>query len=473
MVGYVLRPWQETAIREVIEGFKGGARTVFLDAPVGSGKGLVNLLVAKELGGAYITTPQVLLVDQYTKDTAAGAKFDNMAATLYGRRNYPCEQLRSLPKKKGGDKTATADGAPCTLLDGWPGKCPKFQKGKCSYYNARGLAQGHPRTVTTFAYLLQGVRHGLEDPESDWKPRPLMVIDEAHGLADDLVQFYTVELGPHTLREFDFDKYDSPTDPRFPLLISLEYYARRRSASLRVYQTIAAPTVKEQDEMRHLTVSVERAYRIIHLLEDRQVTWVHSFDLQRHQHTWRPLLAKFVKLFWERFSHLLLSSATFFNVSGLVKDACLPEPWAVVTVKDSFDASKAPILPLSVARIDQRITPEDRQKVIDAAVRIVADHPGQRGIVHANSYDLASWLRDGLPTEVGRRLVFHDRFDRKEGFEAWKSNEIKDSVFVAVSMHEGLDLVGDLARWQIIMKVPFPNLRDPWDAAASRGTGRE
>jgi Rad3-related DNA helicase len=29
-------------------------------------------------------------------------------------------------------------------------------------------------------------------------------------------------------------------------------------------------------------------------------------------------------------------------------------------------------------------------------------------------------------------------------------------------MSEGLDLADDLARWQVIVKAPFPNLGDPW-----------
>ena len=36
----------------------------------------------------------------------------------------------------------------------------------------------------------------------------------------------------------------------------------------------------------------------------------------------------------------------------------------------------------------------------------------------------------------------------------------RDSVIVAPAMHEGLDLKGDLARFQVIAKMPWPNMQD-------------
>lgn len=88
--GISFRPGQAEAVRRIKDAFDRGVKTVFLDAPVGSGKSLINLLVARELRGAYISTPQVILVNQYGADTRQDGKFAGLAETLYGRRNYPC-----------------------------------------------------------------------------------------------------------------------------------------------------------------------------------------------------------------------------------------------------------------------------------------------------------------------------------------------------------------------------------------------
>jgi superfamily II DNA or RNA helicase len=84
-----LRTGQAEAVDQIVDAFGKGIRTVFLDAPVGSGKSLINLLVARQMRGAYISTPQVILVNQYGSDTDVNGKFAGLAATLYGRRNYP------------------------------------------------------------------------------------------------------------------------------------------------------------------------------------------------------------------------------------------------------------------------------------------------------------------------------------------------------------------------------------------------
>ena len=42
------------------------------------------------------------------------------------------------------------------------------------------------------------------------------------------------------------------------------------------------------------------------------------------------------------------------------------------------------------------------------------------------------------------------------------ANSIKPTVLISPSLHLGLDLKDDLSRFQIITKVPYPNLGDRW-----------
>ena len=65
-------------------------RAVFLDAPTGSGKSLINLSIAQRLGTGYITTPQVTLVNQYNRDVVPGGSFAGLGSAVMGRKNYPC-----------------------------------------------------------------------------------------------------------------------------------------------------------------------------------------------------------------------------------------------------------------------------------------------------------------------------------------------------------------------------------------------
>jgi Rad3-related DNA helicase len=58
----------------------------------------------------------------------------------------------------------------------------------------------------------------------------------------------------------------------------------------------------------------------------------------------------------------------------------------------------------------------------------------------------------------------HESADRDAQLAAWKRTDDPD-VFLSVKMEEALDLEGDLARWQVVCKAPFPNTRDSRVAA--------
>lgn len=456
-----LRPGQADAVRAVLAAFGDGVKTVFLDAPVGSGKSLINLLVASKLRGAYLSTPQVILVNQYGSDTTDDGKFPGLAATLFGRRNYPCAFLRSLSVEEGGRPYATADGAPCTYLAGWPRECPSFTT--CDYYSAKSSAQAHKVTVTTMAYLLTGIRFGLLQPLSGWRSRPLLVIDEAHSLPEDLVRYHKAEIGPTTLPGFSRKWLESPADPRFRLVDSLPAYLGRIAEVLGSLQTELIPQRKARERIERLSLARRSAEDLLSKLSNGSVEWVHTFDTRRSRHTWRPLAVRgMISNFWENFDSILLSSATFFGVETLLSDCGLPAPFRRIVVPDTFPARQAPIRSLAAATLGYKSDELEFERAADAVAAVAAAHPSERGLIHANSYRLATAIRKYLPRETRRRLTSHDSMNRASRFARWRAEGSPNSIFLAVAMSQGIDLFGDVARWQVIVKVPFPNLGDSW-----------
>ncbi len=470
----VLRENQEETIRRVLDRFAGGTKTVFLDAPVGSGKSLIHLLAARGTGPTYVTTPQTLLVDQYGRDTAPGGKFDGLGArTLYGRDNYPCPHVRGLP---GGDPEATADGAPCTFIKYWPrGKhdhteedprsctdqcvngCPKLPE--CPYYTAKAAAQIARTTVTTLAYMFIGILPGY-----GWDPRSLLVVDEAHGLPEDLVQFYAMMVGERTLPEFDFDGIGLAEDPLDFLREHLPDYTETQRRGLEAMTAAADPhSGSEMKEVKRQAALVRRCERLMENLFRDDVEWVHTWEAAMKRHLWRPLeVGPFVARVWDQFDHILLGSATFFGIPGLVRYLGLPGEWATVTVPDTFPPANAPVRLTGTVRLNRERMASELPRVVSELARIARLHPAERGIIHCNSYMVREHVEAHAPAGLSARLVFHDRGDRNESLEEWRGDGRRDSVFVGVAMSEGLDLVGDQARWQVVIKAPYPNLGDPW-----------
>ena len=85
--------------------------------------------------------------------------------------------------------------------------------------------------------------------------------------------------------------------------------------------------------------------------------------------------------------------------------------------------------------------------------------------MHAHSYKIAGAIMQALPPDLRRRVVTHyDAAGREAALEAHLTRP-EPTVLLSPSMTEGLDLAGDLARWQVICKLPFPYLGDPQVAA--------
>lgn len=89
---------------------------------------------------------------------------------------------------------------------------------------------------------------------------------------------------------------------------------------------------------------------------------------------------------------------------------------------------------------------------------LLARHPGQRGVIHA-TYSVAARLREALDSEP--RLLWHDAATAASTYRRWLASSAPDSVLVASGMSEGIDLVGDRARWQVITQIGYPSKADP------------
>ena len=85
--------------------------------------------------------------------------------------------------------------------------------------------------------------------------------------------------------------------------------------------------------------------------------------------------------------------------------------------------------------------------------------------MHAHSYMIASHLAKYIaPSERWRVVTHHDAAGREAALAQHLSSP-EPTILITPSMTEGIDLVGDLARWQVLCKVPYPLLGDRQVAA--------
>jgi len=82
-------------------------------------------------------------------------------------------------------------------------------------------------------------------------------------------------------------------------------------------------------------------------------------------------------------------------------------------------------------------------------------------VVHnCHTYKIANYLKNNIKGKLGKRILIHDSKNRDAVLKQ-HMNSKEPTVLLSPSMTEGVDLKGDLSRFQVICKVPYPWLGDP------------
>lgn len=91
---------------------------------------------------------------------------------------------------------------------------------------------------------------------------------------------------------------------------------------------------------------------------------------------------------------------------------------------------------------------------------IMTLHKNDKGIIHTTSYEQLNFIRDNISMVNAQRLLETDPEVQRDQIIEQHINSIEPTVLISPSLHTGLDLKDDLSRFQIITKVPYPNLND-------------
>jgi len=157
-------------------------------------------------------------------------------------------------------------------------------------------------------------------------------------------------------------------------------------------------------------------------------------------------------------THVLMMSATILNTSVFCNALGISRKHvAAYRMANRFPVKSRPIYYRPAAKIVGGKSKMGNwgPKLVKTVDEIVGEHIGRRGIVHTHNFAIAEMLMKQC--KFRSRFLFQRDFRNKD-IMLKKHTESVDTVIVAPAMHEGLDLVDDLSRFQIICKVPWPNL---------------
>lgn len=444
------RAGQREAIDAARQAFADGHRWVVVEAPTGSGKSAIGVTMAREARSAYLLTAQKVLQDQYHRD------FGDLAL-LKGRANYDCLVAPTH-----------AAAAPCLVGRTFP-ECEG-----CPYFRAKDRALAAPRALMNYAYFLHEINYA-----GGFRERELLVLDEAHNLEGMLMGFVQVLIGDAQLERAGLDlRLPGFPDEEALFDFAEELRPRLRQRMAQVDGGLGSGAMPLDLELEQLRVrqwldAQERRLAWLTDSRDEGVTWVveHGRNERGAYAGFKPVeVAPFAEeLIFGHAERALMLSATILDVPTFLRSLGLRrEEVAVVQVASTFPPERRPLRLRPVARLTRHHQEQDLPKLVAEVAEIMVDHETEKGVIHTHSYRIAQALRRGLPRELRRRLVSHDDAGGREEALSRHLTSPEPTVLLSPSMTEGLDLQDDLARWQVICKLPFPFLGDPQVSARRR-----
>lgn len=430
-------------------------RFTALAMPTGSGKSLTGVTAAMlhpNVRRAVYLTSTKGLQDQLAADFEPVGLVD-----LRGARNYPCLMVEPLSTSRA--FRVGCDEGPCHA-DIWCSKAPEKAhpdvQPLCLYYGALWQARHATLISTNYAmyFSTEGYAQGLG-------PIEMVILDEAHDAQQELESFLAIELSTDDVRtvgrKFHSRSLSEWRDWANSVIKPLE-------KKLKTNPSMSTP--REVQERLHLKTLVSKLSRLAEIEPEQ---WVLDDNGMRARFC--PLrIARYAEQHLFRgVRHVVLMSATLTHKT-LADLGIGREQYSFWEAPSRFPVERRPIVSLSTTpsvRVDKSMTEDDKvfwirriDRLIDSRRRL-----GWKGIIHTVSYQRMKELM--ARSDHRDIMIVHDSYSTREAIREFKDSN-GPRLLVSPSIVTGYDFPDDECRFQIIGKVPMPDMRSPVMAARAK-----
>lgn len=493
------RKGQLEAIDSILDSFYEGINnTYILDAPVGSGKSIIALLVSDIIAqsrlSGYILASDLALFDQYKRDI--DRSFPTIKS-VKGADNYTCDI--NLSTFTYGDckvknlRSEQVAALPCAST--------------CGYMVDRAQAARANVSLMTYAFAL--IQRNYVAPkleEMDKKPpfgrRDFVICDEAHNINSIVQSHFSPKIDKFTIDKLDkfrsylskfglfvpqankdtlrklFHSIFNETDnvKIFALLkefelILVDYVSKSIQIKEKVASTMML-TGKLDTDSSHALSLVDYIKDLHCKFEDYNVIVAKAGleKLIKNEQLNNTIVFNCVdesylmnKHFHEQFGFKLFMSATPGPPESFMKNIGVTSA-NYTKIENQFDFEKSPILFYPGNKMTYNEKEKSLPKIAEIIANVAGDHQNDSGIIHSGSYDNSKKIYEALPKHVKSRvLMYSDSQEKTSMLREFLDGTNK--ILIGPSLLEGLDLAGDKSRFQIFAKVPFPNLSDKFVSA--------
>lgn len=400
-------------------------------APCGVGKSPVTVAIANADTGV-VVTPHKFLQDQYLNDFSD-------AALVKGRSNYICQI-----------------GASLGASDCEKGATLGCKNQSCPYRIAKDHFNASRIGITNYDWLFRYIQ------SDQMVMQKWLLFDEGHEFEPKLLDVASLVVTKKWAETrgipYDTFKHQDEAEDWFKKV----FYPDLTQLHSGILRQLESMGENKDTVLLQKLVDIEKVKASADMYNMRSgdgEEWVYSSD--HTQFSFKPLFA--TKLFDDYIKPLnkrhLFTSATL-GPPKLLKKWLGIDSYQELDTPSPFELDSRKIHFIPTAYVTSKNLDTSLVKVCGTISKIMRKFSGEKGIIHTPSFKLAETIYELLGRDS--RILLHTKDVSREELLKIHASTSKPTILLSPSMTEGLDLKGDLSRFTVFPKLPYPYLGDPW-----------
>lgn len=459
------RSTQLDVLKQVFDGYQQGFRDFVVSAPTGVGKTAVGMALClwgsqaltedHDAGGYYLVT-QKLLQDQISADfPRLVSEYAGTGCSLKSAIEYPCDAYENCMV---GTKMRDEQ------------ECPQKAVGTCPYQIKKTAFESSAIGVTNYPYFFTERTH-----VNRFKHRNVLVLDECHTVERQVRGFVELTITPAHLKEHTPMFSEVPVFRRLEQFVAWIEEAHMPAAKARLDSLAAAAKDSHSPGLqRQLDATASYVGKLMLALADiandpsNWIFWQEEKEGERETMCKPMMVGELAKRLIQEQAHIRVYMSAYPGPrSAFCRSIGLkPKEVCWISCGSPFPIENRPIRVLPVGSMSRTYQEATLPGMLRVIAKTLGAHATEKGLIHSHSYALGKAIYEHLKTTPeGYRVLFPVKADQRAAMFEQHRVSPQPTVLISPSMTEGFSFDGDLARFQILPKVPYAYLGDKMVAA--------
>jgi len=429
---YNPRQEQVQIIDEISNAMDCDYKNIILEAGTGIGKSAIATSIARMVNDSYILTMTNQLQKQYLQD------FDYMLMEIKGRNNYSCNY--------GGNCSI------CQMEKENSKRCPD-----CEYLSQMLKAQDSEIVITNYDYLFYSGNYA-----NQWDTRDLLILDEAHNFEKKIMSLVSEDLNRYIIWDrYGFDIFEFiMKGGALKNINNAEYWCSILEKCIEKEKKVFVYDGVEKKKHENYLIKYRRMIKKLEI-GDYVIELPLRKEILADKDKSDRLKVELKPLSGERHSENLLrfGNTRLFMTGTLGSKDCFckwngldADDTYYIYAKSPFPVENRPIIRQYVCSMRQEAWRNPH--IIKYIQKIMAAHAGEKGVIHTSSNQQAWWIKKALNSN--RVWVAYGK-TREATISKFEDSNYPITL-IGAGLKDGVDFKHDKCRYQILFKVPYPNL---------------